>query len=311
MKTPHTFVLVPSYNHARFVAECLRSIIEQTVPPKQLLVIDDGSQDDSPRIIERILKDCPFPAELIVRANKGLTRTLNEGFAKSTGKYFAYLGSDDYWMPEFLENRQRLFAEHPFAGVAYGNSFVVDEGRAIRYCTEDWEHYAVGDIGSLLYSGCGPMSSSVVYRREAIDGMSWDEGAKLEDYDFYLRVFENSEFVFEPQTLSAWRQHGTNTSVDREMILRECLAAQSKNLALLASDELQKIQSRTKLQHMEVFLQRGKKREALRHMREDKKLLVSVLISKRHLAKLVCPQALINFNQWILKNRSTRTYGRR
>ena len=311
MKNPHTFVLVPSYNHGRYVAECLRSIIAQTVAPKQLLVIDDGSQDGSPQIIEDVLKDCPFPAELIVRENRGLTRTLNEGFARSTGKYFAYLGSDDLWMPEFLENRQRLFAEHPDAGVAYGNSLVVDEWRAIKYCIEEWEHCAVGDIGSLLYSGCGPMSSSVVYRRAAIEGMMWDKGIKLEDYDFCLRVFKNSEFVFEPKTLSAWRQHGANTSGDREMILEECLAAQMKNLGLLASDKLREIQNRTKLQHMEVFLQRGKKREALKHMREDKKLLVSVRASKRHLAKLVCPQVLINFNQWILKNRATRAYGTR
>jgi alpha-1,3-rhamnosyltransferase len=96
------FAFVPSYNHAPFIEKCLTSIIGQTLQPAKLLVIDDGSKDDSPRIIERILNDCPFDAELIVRENRGLCRTLNEGFARSAGKYFAYVGSDDYWLPEFL-----------------------------------------------------------------------------------------------------------------------------------------------------------------------------------------------------------------
>ena len=311
MKTPHTFVLVPSYNHARFVANCLRSIIAQTVPPKQLLVIDDGSQDGSPRIIEKILKECPFPAELVVRGNQGLTRTLNEGFAKSSGKYFAYLGSDDYWFPEFLENRQRVLGESPDAGVVYGNSYIVDEYGSIKDCTENWNLYAGGEIRSLLYAGCAPISSSVVYRRSAIESFYWDEDIRLEDYDCYLRILLDCVFAFDSQALSAWRQHGSNTSSDSEMLMRECLTAQTKNLQMLIdADELRKIQNSTKLQHLEVFLRNGKKRDALRHMWQDETLFLSVLKSKRHVAKLIFPHALVDLNQRILKYRSARKYGR-
>jgi alpha-1,3-rhamnosyltransferase len=69
------FAFVPSYNHAPFVEKCLRSIFKQTLAPKKLLVIDDGSRDDSPKIIERVLKDCPFDADLIARENRGLSAT--------------------------------------------------------------------------------------------------------------------------------------------------------------------------------------------------------------------------------------------
>src|SRR5215213_11385990 len=86
-------VVVPSYNHAPFVAATLRSVMAQTLAPARLLVIDDGSRDGSPRIIEDVLKDCPFPCELVARANRGLCATLNEGLAKTGGAYFAYLGS--------------------------------------------------------------------------------------------------------------------------------------------------------------------------------------------------------------------------
>src|SRR5688572_31576592 len=107
------FAFVPSYNHAPFVEECLRSIFAQTLPPRKLLVIDDGSKDDSPAIIERVLKDCPFPSELIVRENRGLCCTLNEALELSEGRYFAYIGSDDFWLPEFLAARQEMLERRP------------------------------------------------------------------------------------------------------------------------------------------------------------------------------------------------------
>lgn len=101
MNSPEIFTFVPSYNHAPFIEQCLTSIIKQTLQPRKLLVTDDGSKDDSPKIIEKILKKCPFDSELIVRENRGICPTLNEALDKSDGKYFAYLGSDDTWKKNF------------------------------------------------------------------------------------------------------------------------------------------------------------------------------------------------------------------
>ena len=101
-------VVVPSYNHAQFIEATLRSIMKQTLRPAELIVIDDGSSDDSPAIIERVLNDCPFPCEFAARDNRGLCATLNEGFERTRGEYFAYLGSDDLWLPDFLKARVRL-----------------------------------------------------------------------------------------------------------------------------------------------------------------------------------------------------------
>jgi glycosyltransferase involved in cell wall biosynthesis len=101
-------VVVPSYNHAPFVALTLRSIFSQTIVPAELFVIDDGSTDSSPKIIDTVLHDCPFPCEFVARQNRGLSATLNEGFARTEGDYFAYLGSDDLWLPVFLQARVSL-----------------------------------------------------------------------------------------------------------------------------------------------------------------------------------------------------------
>src|ERR1051326_4017997 len=120
-------VVVPSYNHAPFVAETLRSVFRQTLRPAELLVMDDASADDSARVVAETLKDCPFPCELIARENRGLCATLNEGLAKTRGDYFAYLGSDDLWLPGFLAARVAALEGRPRAVLAYGHAFIIDE----------------------------------------------------------------------------------------------------------------------------------------------------------------------------------------
>jgi len=151
---PEVFTVVPIYNHAPFIERCLRSIINQTYAPAKLLVIDDGSTDGSAEIIERVLKNCPFDSELIVRENRGLCATLNEGFALSHGKYFAYLGSDDIWFPQFLEQRVKLLEPRPNVVIGYGHANYIDENDRIYGSTADPHEYGVefvdGDVREML-----------------------------------------------------------------------------------------------------------------------------------------------------------------
>src|SRR6476620_7831525 len=135
-------VVIPSFNNAPFIERCLRSVLNQTRPPKELLVIDDGSTDGSPAVIEGILRECTFPSELIVNSNKGLCSSLNQGLARTSGKYFAYLGSDDLWLPEFLEKRKQLLASRDNAVLGYGHAYLVDENDSIIESTQDWKNFS-------------------------------------------------------------------------------------------------------------------------------------------------------------------------
>src|SRR5687767_2506885 len=117
------FVVVPSYNHALFVERCVRSIIGQTLRPKKLLVIDDGSTDGSPAIVERVLRGCPFESRLIARENRGLCASLNEALEISDGEFFAYLGSDDVWATSFLAEQTRLLRNRPEAVLAFSHAY--------------------------------------------------------------------------------------------------------------------------------------------------------------------------------------------
>src|SRR5258705_216615 len=143
-REPNVSVVIPSYNHARFVEKCLRSVIDQKLAPAELIVIDDGSIDDSPAIVERVLKECPVPCELIVRKHKGLCATLNEGLDNTRGKYFAYLGSDDVWLPAFLKERVRLLESRPDSVLGFGHCLIIDDTDRVIDCTDRWAHYVDG-----------------------------------------------------------------------------------------------------------------------------------------------------------------------
>ena len=262
------FVLVPSYNHEGFIEQCLRSIVAQTVAPKKLLVIDDGSRDSSIGVIERVLKDCPFDAELVARPNRGLCATLNEGLAAAGGDYFAYLGSDDLWAPTFLERRVAMLDSRSNAVLGYGHSYLIDDTGDVtdssEFHTDDWANFPDGDPWPMLSFGTSPVSSTVVYRRSALDGLSWNEAAKLEDYEMYLRLSMTGDFAFDPSVLSAWRRHGANTSDDSEMMLNEILSAQERMAieGAISGNQRKEADCRTRFRFAREALQRGDKKRA-------------------------------------------------
>lgn len=296
--SPEVFVLVPSYNHSPFIERCLKSIIKQTLAPKKLLVIDDGSKDDSPRIIERVLRDCPFDSELIVRENRGLCATLNEGLASSGGKYFAYIGSDDFWLPSFLEERARLLDRRPEAVLGYGHAYLIDEHGRIFDSTadyeNDWADYPDGDPRPMLVKGISPISSTVFYRRAVLERVAWNENSRLEDYEMYLKLAALGGFAFDPQILSVWRHHSYNTSKNLMLMHNEVIEAQNRHFESLgvSRGELKKLQADIKFRNMRVFLQEGGKKDALRFAGESWRQARSPLEIGKSLVQILLPQKL-------------------
>jgi alpha-1,3-rhamnosyltransferase len=312
MPAPEVFVFVPSYTHAPFVERCLHSIFKQTVKPAKLLVIDDGSPDDSVQVIEKVLRDCPFPTEFIRRENRGLCRTLNEGFAKSFGAYFAYLGSDDVWLPEFLENRVRQLEKRPTAVLGYGHAYKIDAFDNIVESSADWARYADGDALPMLLGGNAPFSPTVCYRREILATEQWNDEARLEDYDLYLRLSGKGEFAFDAQTLAAWRQHDSNTSHDWRMMLDEVLAAQKRNFAVMniSEAELERAAAAANLLYSEMFARTGDKRTALSLLTQNLSAADSTAFVVKSFLRLLTPQAVIKRRQQREKAKASRRYGK-
>ncbi|HKB67704.1 MAG TPA: glycosyltransferase family A protein [Pyrinomonadaceae bacterium] len=305
-------VVVPSFNHARFVGATLRSIMQQTLWPVNLLVIDDGSNDDSPAIIERTLNECPFSCEFIARENRGLCATLNEGFERTRGNYFAYLGSDDLWLPNFLEARVQLLESRPEAVLAYGHTYFVDEENRVVDSTADWAHYADGNARTMLLATTAPMSPTVLYRRAALEQQRWNEASKLEDYDLYLRLSAQGDFSFDARILSAWRRHGSNVSRDQTFMLEEQLRAQ-REAALrfgFTDKEADDLQTATRFRRAEDSLRVGQKSQALSLMANNWRGASSPFATTRMLLRLLIPNSFMRGRARIRQRNAHKRYGR-
>ncbi|HEX8639217.1 MAG TPA: glycosyltransferase family 2 protein [Pyrinomonadaceae bacterium] len=303
------FAFVPSYNHAPFVEKCLRSIIDQTLKPKKLLVIDDGSKDDSPKIIERVLKDCPFDAELVVRANRGLCATLNEGFARSSGEYFAYLGSDDVWFSAFIAERVKLLDSRPDAVLGYGNALFLDETDEVFDSSAEWWDFPT-DAREMLRLGIAPISSTVFYRRRALEKYEWNENSRLEDYEFYIKLCDEGEFAFDRRVLSVWRHHGYNVSGDMNLMLAEVLAAQKRNPEKLALDEtnFDDVQRKVRFRYAGDFLQKGYKKNALKLAAKNWRGAASKTQILKFSARMLVPMSVVNLRRKIWREKIKNKY---
>ena len=303
---------MPSYNHAPFVAAALRSVFAQTHTPARLLVIDDGSRDGSPRVVEDVLKDCPFPCEFIARENRGLCATLNEGLAKTEGHYFAYLGSDDLWLPGFLEARVRALAERPRAVLAYGHAYLIDEHDEVYDCTLDWARYSDGDARAMLLEETyAPMSPTVVHRRAAVGRHGWNERARLEDYELYLKLSADGEFAFDPRVLSAWRRHGTNTSGDFAWMIEARLEAQRNASAYLklSPEQLERYQRALNFAGAEDLLRLGDKRAALKYLRRGLSAAPNASALARVALRLLTPYSLVRRRKRLKQTSAANRYG--
>ena len=304
-------VVVPSYNHARFVERCLRSIFDQTLAPARLLVIDDGSTDDSPRVVERVLMDCPFPSELVVRPNRGLCATLNEGLARTRGDFFAYIGSDDRWHPDRLRWGVRALSTRPECVLAYTDCFVIDGSDRVVGNTQQWAHYRDGHILGLLLRGESvPLNPTVLYRREILADVGWNESSRLEDYETYLRLAARGPFAYVPTPLAFYRQHGGNASGNIDMMLHEMLGAQRRVAPLLGLEEcaLRELEKAALFRHGGYYLAAGQRSKALRLTLANLSGAPSPAAALRRMVTLATPSAVLRWRRDRLARRAGERY---
>ncbi|HEY2846926.1 MAG TPA: glycosyltransferase [Pyrinomonadaceae bacterium] len=296
-------VVVPSYNHAKFIERALRSIFAQTLQPRDLVVIDDGSKDESVTIIKRVLEEAPFPAELIAHENRGLSTTLNEAMRRtadgSPARFFAYLGSDDVWLPDFLEKRIELLEQRPNAVLAYGNAYSIDADDRVINCSIDWATYTDGDARRMLLEGTAPLSPTVVYRRVAIEDLRWNENSRLEDYEFYLRLSVKGEFAFDPEILSAWRQHGANTSEGSMMMMEEKISALERTAPLfdLSDADLNALIRLARFRGAQELMRRCHKKAAMKFGLPNLTAAKSITEIARFIGGLLTPTSTLQDRQ--------------
>lgn len=207
-------VIIPAYNYARYLERAVRSAFAQGFGPLEVLIIDDGSTDETPELSRQLARE--FPALRCIRQeNAGLSAARNTGIRNASQPFVAFLDADDEWLPEMLENVMaelgRLTAATP---VVACNSYRIDPSGAPigekRTAARGDRFFSAADI--LMKTRFMP--SSTVARRSAFDSAGFfDTGLRSsEDRDMWIRLATGSPIRYVDRALVRIRRHDTNMS---------------------------------------------------------------------------------------------------
>jgi glycosyltransferase involved in cell wall biosynthesis len=225
-------VVIPCYNHARFLREAILSALDQTYPSIEIIVVNDGSTDDPQRVVAE------FPmVRYIVQENRGLALARNAGLAHCRGDLVVFLDADDRLLPGAIEAGARMLASNPSVGFAVGYSRLISREGVPRPTTNQPVSAGEDAYAALLRRNTIRNPATVVFRRQlvaAVGGFASGVDA-CADYDLYLRISRDYPVVFHDTVVADYRSHGANMSNNSARMLREALAVLRRQRSHLAS----------------------------------------------------------------------------
>ena len=229
--------VIPLYNGARYIADALRSVLAQTLPPAEIIVVDDGSTDGGPAIVRDL--PSPVPITLLSKSNGGQSSARNFGIGHASGTHIALLDQDDVWYPDHLADLAKPFCDEDAQdlGWSYSNLDEIDDqgsmvARAVLRLLPF--HHPKRDLFTCLSFDMFVLPSASLIVRTAFDAIGgFDESLSgYEDDDLFLRLFRAGyDNVFVDQPTVKWRMHADGSSrsyrmaQSRMVYLRKLLAA--------------------------------------------------------------------------------------
>lgn len=211
-------IVIPCYDHARFLGEAIESALAQTWPQVEVVVVDDGSRDDSADVASR------YPVRLVRQINQGLSAARNAGLGASRGDIVIFLDADDRLYPAAAASAVAAFERSPSAMLAFGRCQLIDEdGRALL---TNLPRVTDSFYAELLRRNYIWMPAMAACRREVFARVgAFDPKFNASaDYDFYLRVARECPVVSHDTVVAAYRQHATNMSRNPVLMLDTTLA---------------------------------------------------------------------------------------
>ncbi len=200
-------VIIPTFEYGRFLGEAIDSALAQTHPPLEVIVVDDGSTDETPRVVasygNRIRS--------IRQRNQGLSAARNAGIEAARGDYLAFLDSDDVWMPRKLERQLARFESDPALGLVHcGAETVNREGRTLGIHLSGMEGWVAMELLRLDREVITtPGSGIMVPRQVAIEVGGFEPGLQpSEDWDFCYRLASRYRVGYVREVLVRYRLHG-------------------------------------------------------------------------------------------------------
>lgn len=213
--SPLVTVILPSYNHCRFVEQSIRSVTGQTYANIQLIVIDDGSTDGSVDVIRSLAEEFHF--EFVEQRNAGLIETLNRAKRRIRGKYVALTASDDYWHPEKTARQVRYLEKHPgyalvHSRIRYVNEYSIELREIRERCTS-------GSVfPQLLLGEFHVHGLSALVRADIFSQFEYGR-FYIDDLYMWLKIAERHPIGYLDEALAFYRRHDNHLTGNSEKMM--------------------------------------------------------------------------------------------
>lgn len=217
MNYPLVSVIIPCYNHGRYLKDAFESVWTQSYPNIEIIVVDDGSTDNTREVTESSNN-----VKYIYQSNQGLSAARNTGIKNSSGKFLVFLDADDWLLPGAVQtNVQFIMQDDSLAFVSGAHQKIfVETGKIVDEIEEiNSNHY-----WHLLQGNYIGMHATVMYRRSVFDEFLYDTTLKAcEDYDLYLNITRKYPVLHHTKKIAGYRLHNSNMSGDRVLMLETVL----------------------------------------------------------------------------------------
>lgn len=232
-------IVIPAFDGDRFISETLESVLAQTYQDFEVIVIDDGSKDNTSAIVKDFISKYPGKIRYLYQENKGVAAARNRGIKESLCELIAFIDQDDLWMPEKLKKSIRYLEENREVGMVYNKA-----DRFGLLAASANNAYCEGNIFlKLLKNDFDIPTCSAVIRREVFVSTGFfDEDPELagsDDYDMWLRISHRYKIGYINEALSLWRVHSGGYSYSHfESMIKARLKVFKKNIHLLDNTDI-------------------------------------------------------------------------
>lgn len=230
--TPKVTIVSSCYNHSRYIIEHLDSVRNQDYPNIEHIIIDDASTDDSLKLIEQWIAETGHECTLIRHGkNKGICATLNESIRLSTGEYWGHVGTDDVLPRHRTTVMAAFLSDHPEELMVTADAILIDsdgnetevrgERKAFRSYLRFHPAFVEEELGTFRSIFQANYFPTWMLRKSTFDKVGmFDESIRLEDWDMWLRISHVKRIPFIDEPLLFYRWHHSNTSGNREFMVK-------------------------------------------------------------------------------------------
>jgi glycosyltransferase involved in cell wall biosynthesis len=216
-------VIIPAFNAAKYLPAALESVASQTFDDWQILLVDDGSTDNTAEVVAPFLNRFGSKITYIKQANRGLPAARNTAIRSSTSEFLALLDADDVWLPCRLAESLKVLRAQPQAGLSYGLITRIDPEGRLGKTFQGNPKYAEGHIAPHIYMRKVDLPCpTITFRRRCLDDVGlFDETMRAtEDRDLWLRIALRYEVAFVPKVIAYYRASPNSMSADTQRMLK-------------------------------------------------------------------------------------------